>query len=223
MELRLKRVVIRVVAIAVLIDALRQPEQFVEWAPRIDIARTGNRLIAIQSLEKMPPDISHVSDFERQSRRQLVLDSEIPEIHQRDSVGIQGIREVVDAEPIWKRISAVRSDRRLRRRRRPVQQIERRDINIGLVHALGIHDGRIVIRALSEHGSQAARIEAASISRANDRLRRDLISDSDTRRETEIVRFHSEIQRDAANAGDEHVASRGIEAAGASRLRGRLG
>ena len=84
----------------------------------------------------MAADIANVAYLESKRRSELMLHREVPEVHQWDAIGVQGIGEVIDADAVGQRISTVRSHRRFRRSGRTVQKTERGDINVRLIDAL---------------------------------------------------------------------------------------
>src|ERR671924_929135 len=112
----------------------------------------------------MSANIAEVRHFGAQCWRDLVLNREVPKIHQRNAIGIRGIKEVVQAQSLRQWIPTVSTDRRIRGQRRAIQQIKCRRIGVGLRHGLGQRNWWIVVRRLAEYASQRSRGEATSIS-----------------------------------------------------------
>ena len=50
------------------------------------VARTWNCLVTVQGHELMSSDVANISDFERQVRLKLMLNSEVPEIDFGDPI-----------------------------------------------------------------------------------------------------------------------------------------
>ena len=79
LRFHLQAVVVRIIAITHAINCLRVAV-LVEGAPRIEISRSGNCLVAIRVGEEMPSDVSDVRRFYGQAGNDLVLYGEVPRI-----------------------------------------------------------------------------------------------------------------------------------------------
>src|SRR5919201_2772616 len=112
----------------------------------------------------MSANIAEVRHFGAKCWRDLVLNREVPKIHQRNAIGIRRIKEVVQAESLRQWIPTVSADRRIRGQRRAIQQIKCRRIGVGLGHRLRQCDWGIEVRRLAEYASQRNRAEATPTS-----------------------------------------------------------
>src|SRR5581483_12433631 len=103
----------------------------------------------------MPANVTDICNFQRHGGGQPLLNGEVPELDQRYAVRIRWIREIVDPDSVRKQITPVRADGWVYGRRRAIEEIEGREVYVGLVDALGVHNRRIVIRTLAEYGSES--------------------------------------------------------------------
>ena len=116
LRLQLEAVVVGVITVANTVNGLSVPV-FVERPARIVVSRPRIRLIAIQIQKEVASDIADVSRFNRHARDDLMLDSKIPRIRQRNTVRAQWVEEEVDRYT-WRQRVAPGLKRRYRSSRR---------------------------------------------------------------------------------------------------------